>query len=222
MRTSDDLTEIAPALVAAQGEFEAVEKSANNPFFKSKYADLPSIVKAATPILHKNGLAVTSFVGFEDGQDVLTTRIIHSSGQWMEDTMRLFLVKHDPQGQGSALTYARRYSYSAVLGIVTEVDDDGNAASQPTQAPQTTQRRSAPKVEATTGEIKASDTDLASAKQLAMMGSLFNQKGLGDDHGVRVAYAVAVIGRTVESSKELTKREASQVIEALMAEADGD
>lgn len=127
---SEAIDQLSAALVAAQGHFEAVDKSAENPFFKSHYADLPAIVKAIQPILLEHGLAVTQWPGFDGDHDLLTTRVFHTSGQWIESSMRLYLAKQDPQGQGSAITYARRYALSAALGIVTEEDDDGQAASK--------------------------------------------------------------------------------------------
>jgi hypothetical protein len=130
MDRSESIDALAAALTAAQGEFEAVAKGAENPFFKSKYADLPSVVRAATPVLAKNQLAVTQLLGLEDGTDTLTTVLTHSSGQFIAGTQRLLLVKADPQGQGSAITYARRYGYMAVLGLVADEDDDGNAAAK--------------------------------------------------------------------------------------------
>jgi len=131
---SDEINELAAALVAAQGEFESVAKSSTNPFFKSKYAGLPEVVKAASPILVKHGLAVSQFIssGYPtDGNvplDTLVTYLVHKSGQFMSDTMLLKLTKDDAQGQGSAITYARRYAYMAVLGLVADVDDDGESA----------------------------------------------------------------------------------------------
>ena len=122
---------IATALVAAQGEFEAVAKDASNPFFSSHYASLPAVVKAATPILQKNGLAVSQLIGFDGLEDTLKTILIHESGECIETTARLHLVKNDPQGHGSAITYMRRYAYMAILGLVADEDDDGNAASSP-------------------------------------------------------------------------------------------
>lgn len=122
--------ELCAALVAAQAEFGTVKKDATNPFFKSKYADLPSVVAHASPVLAKHGLAVSQHIGWNGEFDVLTTMLIHASGQYLTDTMRLHLVKDDPQGQGSAVTYARRYSYMAILGLVADEDDDGNAASR--------------------------------------------------------------------------------------------
>lgn len=131
MANSEQINELAAALVLAQAEFETVSKDASNPFFKSKYADLPEVVKTAAPVLAKHGLAVSQFLSHDDQGDTLTTWLIHKSGQYINDTMRLHLTKDDPQGQGSATTYARRYSYMAALGLVADIDDDGNAASRP-------------------------------------------------------------------------------------------
>jgi len=129
VRSSESLDALAAALCAAQGEFEAVAKSADNPFFRSKYAALPDVVKTATPILKANGLAVSQLIGHDEGGDTLTTCLMHSSGQFIADTMRMRPVKQDPQAQGSAVTYGRRYGYMAILGLVADEDDDGNAAS---------------------------------------------------------------------------------------------
>jgi len=136
---SNEINELAAALVAAQAEFSAVPKGSNNPFFKSKYAALPDVVASASPVLAKHGLAVTQGISFQQGfsdnanvlHDTLTTTLIHKSGQWIQSEMPLHLPKQDPQGQGSAVTYARRYAYMAILGLVADDDDDGNAASRP-------------------------------------------------------------------------------------------
>lgn len=128
---SQSLDALAPALAEAQGEFEAVAKTADNPFFKSKYADLPSVVKAASPILSKLGLSVVQTLG----ADTVSTTLLHKSGQYIGDTASLHLVKQDPQAHGSAITYMRRYAYMAILGLVADVDDDANAASAPAPTP---------------------------------------------------------------------------------------
>jgi hypothetical protein len=155
---STEINELAAALVAAQAEFSAVPKGSANPFFKSKYAALPDVVQHTSPVLARHGLAVSQFI--ESGVDAngavydgLTTYVIHKSGQFIAHTMRLHLVKDDPQGQGSAVTYARRYSYMAALGLVADEDDDGNSASKPQARPQTTNTAPKPAVEAT-GAIK--------------------------------------------------------------------
>ena len=141
---SESINELATALSKAQGEFESVSKDSLNPFFKSKYAGLPSVVKSAAPILAQNGLSVTQLMDFDD---TLTTMLLHSSGQFIGATARLHLVKDDPQAQGSATTYLRRYAYMAILGLVADDDDDGNAASNQSgvtthrEPPQTAQNR---------------------------------------------------------------------------------
>ena len=128
------LNEIAAALVAAQAEFAAIPKTAENPFFKSKYADLATVISHTQPILAKHGLAVSQHPTTLDGDPALTTWVLHSSGQSLKDTMKLYAAKNDPQGQGAAITYARRFAYMAVLGLVADVDDDGHHATQARRA----------------------------------------------------------------------------------------
>ena len=131
MNHSEQIDLLASALVAIQAEVPAIPKDASNPFFKSKYADLPAVMETAQPIVTKHGIAVSQDPDFDGTNDLLTTTLMHTSGQWKSSTMRLHLPKPDPQGQGSALTYARRYAYMAALGLVADEDDDGNAASKP-------------------------------------------------------------------------------------------
>ena len=127
---SEEINELAAALVAFQGEMGAVPKGSVNPFFKSRYADLADVKKEASPVAWKHGLAVTQFVHQNElGEDCLKTYLIHSSGQFIEHSMKLYLTKLDSQGMGSATTYARRYSYMSVLGLVADEDDDANKAS---------------------------------------------------------------------------------------------
>jgi len=127
---SENINELATALAKAQSEIKHAEKSSNNPFFKSKYAALPDVFDAARPYLAKNGLSVTQATDYDADGVFIITQLIHSSGQWMRSFYPVKPVKNDPQGLGSALTYARRYSYSSLVGVVsTDDDDDGNAAS---------------------------------------------------------------------------------------------
>ena len=131
MRFSNEINELAAAMAAAQGDLPVVEKGADNPFFKSKYADLAAIAKAIQPVLKKHGLSVVQTLEPADDGVIVNTALIHKSGQWIEGGLKMKPVKNDPQGIGSCITYARRYSLSAILGLVTEEDDDGNAASSP-------------------------------------------------------------------------------------------
>ena len=128
---SSEINELAAALVAAQSEFSAVPKGSVNPFFKSKYAALPEVVATAGPVLAKHGLAISQHITYDDaGNDCLMTYLLHKSGQYLAYSMKLHIVKGDPQSQLSAVTYARRGSYMACLGLVADVDDDGNLAAQ--------------------------------------------------------------------------------------------
>jgi hypothetical protein len=131
------MDKLAKALVGFQADMENVTKDATNPFFKSKYATLEAIITAAKPHLKKHGLAV---IQFPDG-DGLSTMLLHESGEHLQATANLAIKDHTPQGQGSAITYMRRYALSAALGIATEDDDDGNEASKPTQSRQATPQR---------------------------------------------------------------------------------
>lgn len=126
MEQSNTITELAKALGVFHSEVKPVKKSAENPFFKSSYADLPAILEAVQAPLLK---AKLTFVQFPVGENTLTTMLMHESGEWIRSNYTLKPVKADPQAAGSALTYARRYALGAILGISTENDDDGNSAS---------------------------------------------------------------------------------------------
>lgn len=129
MQKSEQINELAAALAKAQGEMGAAKKDATNPFFKSSYADLTSIWEACQGPLSKNGLAVLQIpcMPFANTDLYLETVVTHSSGQWISGLYPIHPVKQDPQGWGSAVKYARRYSLEAMLSIVTD-DDDGEAA----------------------------------------------------------------------------------------------
>jgi hypothetical protein len=123
-------TDIAKALLEAQKEFPAIKKDSDNPYFNSRYASLDSILSVVLPILHKHGLFVTQYPVDLDGRVGVQTQITHAeSGQTIVSSFTLNLTKNDPQGAGSAITYARRYAIQAMLGLNIENDDDGNSAS---------------------------------------------------------------------------------------------
>ena len=128
MEQSATIAELGAALAKAQPLVEGALKSSSNPAFRSKYADLSSVWDAVRKPLAENDLAVVQFPGeMADGRITLTTQIIHKSGEWMRATASVPVNKPDAHGYGSALTYARRYSLGAILGVCPE-DDDGNAA----------------------------------------------------------------------------------------------
>lgn len=121
---------IAAALAAAQSEMGRAKKSAKNPHFKNKYADLDSVCDAALPALNRHGIAVLQPLEAHGDAWVQITRFVHGdSGETMETPVPLIVGKNDMQGLGSAMTYARRYGLMALAGIAPE-DDDGNAAAE--------------------------------------------------------------------------------------------
>jgi hypothetical protein len=130
LRTSEACSEIYAALAAAQGEMHAAPKDSANPFFKSKYADLASVIDAIRAPFAKFKLCVIQAPKYDSKLVTVTTRIGHASGQWLECELSLAPVKHDPQAIGSAITYGRRYTLQPMTGVAAE-DDDGNAASAP-------------------------------------------------------------------------------------------
>lgn len=130
VNSSAKTAEIFKALVEVQSELPVIAKTATNPYFQSRYAPLAEVVAAVSPVLTAHGLCVTQWPRIENGQPVLTTILAHSSGEWLSGDMPLLLAKNDPQGQGSAITYARRYAYMSIVGVVADEDDDGNAASR--------------------------------------------------------------------------------------------
>ena len=125
---------IATALVKAQKAFGPALKTATNPHFRSRYADLAACVEAVMDGLNNNGIALVQQLTESDTGVIVETVFIHESGEMLNcGKLHVPAVKHDPQGYGSALTYARRYSLMAACGIAPE-DDDGNAASRKTEA----------------------------------------------------------------------------------------
>jgi len=129
MKTSESIKELAAALAKAQGSFEHARKDADNPFFKSRYATLASVLDAAKNPLAECGLAVSQVIDYNEGGIFLETILMHSSGEWISGCYPIKPLKPDPQSLGSAITYSRRQSFSAITGIAAD-DDDGNSASQ--------------------------------------------------------------------------------------------
>ena len=124
------MKQIATALVKAQMAFGPALKTATNPHFRSRYADLSACVEAVMDGLNHNGIAMIQQCSESDTGVIVETVFIHESGEMLNcGKLHVPAVKHDPQGYGSALTYARRYSLMAACGIAPE-DDDGNAASR--------------------------------------------------------------------------------------------
>lgn len=124
------MNKIAAAFVKAQKNFAPALKQSVNPHFKSKYVDLAGCVEAVIDALNENGIALVQHTHESDTGVIVETMFVHESGETMScGKLHVPAAKQDPQGYGSALTYARRYSLMAACGIAPE-DDDGNAASK--------------------------------------------------------------------------------------------
>ena len=132
MQTSESIVNLAQALAKAQGAMSSAKKSAANPFFKSKYADLASVWDACREPLSMNGLSIIQNVENTLGAEPtvsVETILLHESGEWSSNVFVVPIVGAvTPQSIGSATTYARRYPLAATVGL-SQADDDGNSAS---------------------------------------------------------------------------------------------
>lgn len=166
MRTSESVDKIAAALLAFQKEVTPPPKEQTNPFFKSKYCDLPSLLAHCKDLLTKNGLVFVS-AG-------LTSRIMHISGQWIEGDFACKTDQMSAQQVGAAESYGRRYGFQGLLGICAEDDDDGNSTSTPPpprrevlkNIPTPPPKPSAPKQEPTGAQVDP-DAEMMQATVLA-------------------------------------------------------
>jgi hypothetical protein len=134
MKTSLGIAEIATALCKAQASMGGAHKDSANPFFKSRYADLASVMRAIREPFASNGLSFIQCPIVNDDGVGVTTRILHSSGEWIEGTLVLPVAKRDAQAFGSALSYAKRYSIQAMAGVPS-TDDDAELALGRASAP---------------------------------------------------------------------------------------
>lgn len=132
---SENINELFTALAKAQATMKEASKDGVNPFHKSKYATLDSIWDACRDSLTNNGLSVIQTVDTVETKMVLCTILGHVSGQWIKGNMPIIIDKPTPQSLGSALTYAKRYSLAALVGISSNEDDDAESVQQQYREP---------------------------------------------------------------------------------------
>ena len=187
MEHSESIAKLAAALMVFQSEVKDPSRDGENPHFRSKYVQIDGLLAAVRPILAQHGLSVVQSTG-GDGQNVtITTMILHTSGEWLKtDALTLRAQQATPQGAGSAITYGRRYSLSAALGVAWDDDDDGNAASTPPKA----EKKAAPKAK-TKEEPKAKEEQKAPRKVDSLRA---------------IAAAAKEIGVTNDDIKEVMRR----------------
>lgn len=136
MKFSDSMSSIAKALLSVQQEIEPIVKDSTNPHFKNNYASHEKMNEYAKPILNRHGVVLIQ--GADDalgphGGIMVSTMLLHTSGEWVKSSIEMPLQKNDPQGAGSAITYGRRYGLSAILALTTEEDDDAEGATRHTR-----------------------------------------------------------------------------------------
>ena len=210
---SANIDQLATALAAAQAEMGTVKKNADNPYFNSRYADLAACFEAVRGIFPKHGLAVTqSILPQEDLSYIcVRTTLLHSSGQWLASDCVLnsnaAKAKNPAQAAGSAITYARRYGLAALVGIVTDEDDDANACETHRTAPQ---RQAQQRQQAQPAQPQRSET--WRAFQQFCKGHYPTRQAFSDD-------VSAFFGRRIESTDALTDAEMADFMEAKNANA---
>lgn len=234
MKSSYQLDALGTALAEAQKSFPIIPKtqigkiegrskaSGNEYSYEYKYADLADVVEAVRKILGENGLSFVQSPSYsEDGFNTLTTRLIHASGQWLEDSMRIYVPQETPQVQGSSITYARRYSLCSMLGLITDSDDDG-ALAQLAYGDENPRgrRRAAPKSGGkgnnTNGGSNAQKGSQATPQERNKILKAYSQQDPPVTRPGAVAVLVSeIIGRQIDKLDEITPEEATAVKENL-------
>ena len=209
---SAEIGELAKALAAVQGELTPAPKNAKNPGLGNKYADLQSCISTLQAVLPKNGLAFTQTI-LPAGENMVSvaTMLMHTSGQWVRGICTLPTVGNRgvnaAQAAGSAITYARRYGLSAIVGLVADDDDDGNAAAPSRKQEQAAQR-------AVREEARSNNPEHPDKKQLAAMFAALRSIGVTEKEAC-MTEVQAIIGRSIQSSLELTHAEYQKVMREL-------
>lgn len=207
---SDTIGALAKALAAAQSELQPALKNARNPHLHNRYADLSAVYEAVRDVLPRHGLAVAQTMLPADGKAHVRTWLMHESGEWLASECLMPLDhRGGPQGMGSAITYARRYSLSAIIGVVSEDDDDAEAAQgksgktggrPPTSTPSVTRTANTP-------------DGMTPAQSSALMAYL--TKRHGNNREAYLAELSSFFGREISSSRELTKDDVSEFLDAI-------
>jgi hypothetical protein len=221
------MIDLYKALLKAQAEMPPVKETSTNPHFKSRYADLETVIDTVRPVLNKHGLLFVQGGAYQHGGPWLITQLIHAdSGQ--EINFGFPIVSKDadnPQAMGAAITYAKRYGLLAILGIATE-DDDGNIASAPPQRQQRDWRDEAdeynhyappepsyPQQQRNDNRHAASLNQPVTPRQLKFIQMIAREKGMSDDElnaEIERAYGKATVA-------ELDRRDASAFIDRLQS-----
>ena len=211
MNKSESITNLAKALSNFQGKMIAVKKDAINPFYKSRYATLDTIWETIRKPLSENGLSIAQTMNVFGDKSLLETTLYHTSGEWISGTQLVNPIKDDPQSLGSAISYARRYSLSAILGIVADEDDDANVA---TKSELKTEQKQ--EVKSPPDKWIEENKDIPNIITRAQTKKIYASV---KERGITSAEAKAYLKEVFHkmSTKELTVSEASRLIEDIEA-----
>jgi hypothetical protein len=218
-----DPNTLAGALAAFQAEAPSVakDKTAKAGQYSYAYADLADVATTAYPIMARHGLSFACYPEHSESGLVLRGKLLHVSGESLVGSLPL--SGRTPQEIGSAITYARRYLLGCLTGIVTDADDDGalaQAAPKAERRPPARRPEAQPQVESAPRQAPAQETgELITEAQMRGMRALLAEAGLSDRAEI-LSYVGDVIGHPIASSKDLTKREASSVIDRLKSDVD--
>ncbi|MGV3095536.1 ERF family protein [Staphylococcus borealis] len=209
MNKSESITELNKALANFHKELKQPMKDANNPFFKSKYVPLENVVEAIDDVAPKFGLTYSQYpVTTDDGKVGISTVLLHESGEFIEYPPATTKPdKNTPQGVGSALTYMRRYSLSAVFGITSDQDDDGNEASGNTKAKQTSNKNVQMASAQTIGTLKKEViefTNLIKGTEKEAPQYIVEQKFGINNYNLTENKAVQIINNIQNNAKSIT------------------
>ena len=217
--TSPEIADLIKALVKVQGSLKPVEKNAINPFFKSKYADLTAIWENCRKELSSNGLAVIQTTkGNGDSLITVVTTLAHISGQWIRGDLTMRPVKNDPQGVGSARTYARRYGLQAILGIAAEEDDDGEVGTRRGKGEGNLTQGKQDSSKDTTTSNRSGDGDgkQATTKQVAKIWACINElAGLSNMTSLEMKAQVLKQHKIEHIDVSMSVKKASEIIDGL-------
>lgn len=181
--SSDEICEIAVSLALTQSEIEDAKKERENPAFRNRYATIGGVWDAIREPLTKHGLSLLQFPAVEDSRLLLTTLLLHKSGQFFRSTLSLPITKSDAQGVGSAITYARRYAMMAIVGVCPD-DDDANAAVGYSAKPEPARSPQPAPVKAT---VEATETNLKPLQKEFVLKCQEIERGLGGVHVKTIA-----------------------------------
>lgn len=200
LEESPTLSKLAAALAKAQGAIEPALKDSNNPHFGSKYADLASIREVSRKPLADNELCYFQRIRRTEMDVIVQTTLLHSSGEFIRGDCELPVVQRTPQAVGSSITYGRRFGLAALLGIVADEDDDGNAALASGQSAPRAQRREPPPKEAKKPEEPKKPT-LSPAQRVRVLALWKAAQKKGMDADVYQAWATRLLGVPKPSSE---------------------